>query len=160
MNPRARFVKTDKGLDEIKNRTHKLGARTRQVLVMVDGGKPAGELLSVAKGFGGGPDLLLSLLKDGFIREQGEGEQTAAAAAPAAGPISDAERERLHAAKWAMRCYIRMAAVEIKALNKLVDGVKAPADLAHALRELGAVLEANGFAEAFANLQSDISKLS
>ena len=51
MNPQARFVKTDKGQDEIKNRTHKLEARTRQLLVMVDGGKAASDLLQTAKSF-------------------------------------------------------------------------------------------------------------
>ena len=136
MNPQARFVKTDKGHDEIKNRTHKLEARTRQLLVMVDGGKAAADLLQTAKGFGGSPELLLSLLKDGFIREA-DGGAAPAAAAPAAGrTMSDAEREKLYAAKAAMRRYIKMAAVEIKALSKVVDDVKAPADLARALREI------------------------
>ena len=154
MNPQARFVKTDKGHDEIRNRTHKLEARTRQLLVMVDGGKPAADLLQTAKSFGGSQDLLLSLLKEGFVREAADGEQPSPAAS---GPMSDAEREKLYAAKTAMRTYIRMASVEIKALNKLVDDVKTPADLAPALRELKSVFESNGFSEAFANLSKEIS---
>jgi hypothetical protein len=154
MNPQARFVKTDKGHDEIKNRTHKLEARTRQLLVMVDGGKPAADLLQTAKSFGGSQDLLLSLLKDGFVREAADGEQPSPAAS---GPMSDAEREKLYAAKAAMRRYVRMAGVELKALNKLVDDVKAPADLARAMSEIKTVFEANGFGEAFANLSKEIS---
>jgi hypothetical protein len=163
MNPQARFVKTDKGHDEIKNRTHKLEARTRQLLVMVDGGKAAGDLLQTSKGFGGSPELLLSLLKAGFIREAAESETVAPVAAPvaapaaAAGPMSDEAREKLYAAKGAMRRYIKMAAVEIKALSKVVDDVKVPADLAPALLEMKAVFEANGFDEAFANLSKEIS---
>lgn len=163
MNPQALFVKTDKGQDEIKNRTHKLEARTRQILVMVDGGKSASDLLQTAKGFGGTPDLLLSLVKEGFIREAADGEKPAAAAstsASVAGPVSDAEREKLYAAKAAMRRYIKMAAVEIKALDKLVDDVKAPSDVPPALREMKAVFEANGFGEAFANLVSELAKAS
>lgn len=155
MDPQARFVKTDKGHDEIKNRTHKLEARSRQILVMVDGGKAAADLLLTAKGFGGTPELLLSLLKDGFIREAGDADP--AAAAPG-GPVTDAEREKLYAAKAAMRRYIKMAAVEAKALTKVVDDVKAPGDLVPALREMKRVFEANGFGEAFANLQSELAK--
>jgi len=159
VNPQARFVKTDKGHDEIKNRTHKLEARTRQLLVMVDGGKAAADLLSTAKGFGGTPELLLSLFKDGFIREAADGEKAATAAAPTAeaGPMSEEDREKLYAAKGAMRRYIKMAAVEIKALSKVVDDVKTPADLAPALREMKRVFEANGFGEAFANLSKEIA---
>lgn len=169
MNPQARFVKTDKGHDEIKSRTHRLEARSRQLLVMVDGGKAAGDLLQTAKGFGGSAELLLSLLKDGFIREAADGEKTAPAAAseapaaapdaPAGAPMSDEEREKLYAAKGAMRRYVKMAAVEIKALTKVIDDVKAPGDLAPAMREIRAVFEANGFAEAFANLSKEISGL-
>jgi hypothetical protein len=162
VNPHARFVKTDKGHDEIKNRTNRLEARSRQLLVMVDGGKAAGDLLQIAKGFGGGIELLSSLVKDGFVREAAEGEQPAAAApAPAspaaAGPMTDEQRQKLYAAKAAMRSYIKMAAVEIKALGKLVDEVKSPADVAPAMREIKAVFDANGFAEAFANLAKEIA---
>ena len=160
MNPQARFVKTDKGHDEIKNRTHRLEARTRQLLVMVDGGKAAADLLQTSKGFGGSPELLLSLLKDGFIRQAADGDNAAPAAAPdapAGAAMTDEAREKLYAAKGAMRRYIKMAAVEIKALTKVVDDVKTPADLAPALREIRAVFEANGFGEAFANLSKEIS---
>ena len=153
MDPQARFVKTDKGHDEIKNRTHKLEARTRQLLVMVDGGKAAADLLLTAKGFGGTSELLLSLIKDGFIREGGDAAPPAAAPA---GPVTDAEREKLYAAKAAMRRYVRMASIELKALNKLVDEVRTPADFERALREIKTVFEANGFGEAFANLVTEI----
>jgi hypothetical protein len=154
LNPQARFVKTAKGHDEIKNRTHKLEARTRQLLVMVDGGKPAADLLQTAKSFGGGQDLLLSLLKEGFVRETADGEQPSPAAS---GPMSDAEREKLYATKAAMRRYVRMAGVELKALNKLVDEIKTPGDLAPALRGIRTAFDANGFGEAFANLSKEIS---
>jgi hypothetical protein len=154
MNPQARFVKTEKGHDEIKNRTHKLEARTRQLLVMIDGGKPAADLLQTAKSFGGSQDLLLSLLKEGFVREAADAEQSSPAAS---GPMSDAEREQLYAAKAAMRRYVKMAGVDLKALNKLVDEIKTPGDLAPALRGIKAVFAASGFDEAFANLSKEVS---
>jgi hypothetical protein len=121
---------------------------------MVDGGKAAGDLMQTARSFGGGPEILLSLLKEGFIREAGDGDKVAPAAA---GPMTDADRERLYAAKAAMRRYIKMAAVELKALGKVVDDIKSPADVTGAMREIRAVFEANGFAEAYANLSREIS---
>ena len=128
---------------------------------MVDGGKAAADLLLTAKGFGGSPEILLSLLKEGFIREAAGGEKAspAAASSATATPLSDENREKLYAAKGAMRRYIKMAAVEIKALSKVVDDVRAPADLATAMRELKAVFEANGFGEAFANLSKEVAGL-
>ena len=56
-----------------------------------------------------------------------------------------------------MRRYIKMAAVETKALGKLVDDVKAPADATAAMQQIKAVFEANGFAEAFGNLQAEVA---
>jgi len=70
--------------------------------------------------------------------------------------VTDAEREKLYAAKAAMRRYVRMASIELKALNKLVDEVRTPADFERALREIKTVVEANGFGEAFANLVTEI----
>ena len=148
MNPQALFVKTDKGHDEIKNRSNKLEARTRQLLVMVDGGKPAEELLKTAKGIGGTPEMLLALLKDGFISEAAEGGQAAG--------TPDAPPEKIYAAKAAMRRYIKMAAVEVKALNKAVDDVRTLADLSAAMRQIKGVFNANGFEEAYANLKKEI----
>lgn len=155
MNPQARFAKTEKGREEIRDRKHALQPRLRTLLVMIDGSKTADELVQAARRLGGGQDVLQELLKEGFIDEVG-GNGAPAAPAPAAAP-SEADREKLYAAKAAMRRYIKMAAVESKALNKAVDAVRAPEDLAAAMREIKAVFEANGFDEAFANLSKEIS---
>jgi pyruvate/2-oxoglutarate dehydrogenase complex dihydrolipoamide acyltransferase (E2) component len=163
LNPLARFAKTEKGREEIRERKHGLQPRPRTLLVMIDGAKTADELVKAAARLGGGPEILQSLLKDGFIDEVAEGATVTPAAAPApadaAAPLSEADREKLYAAKAAMRRYIKMAAVEIKALGKLVDEVRTMADLAAALREMKQVFEANGFGDAFANLSKEVSGL-
>src|SRR5262245_26664528 len=119
---------------------------------MVDGGRTAGDLLNTAKSFGGGPEILAALLKDGFI-----GAASADGKPAAAAPATEADREKLYAAKAAMRRYIKMASVDIRTLGKAVDDIKSPADLAAALRQVKTAFEANGFAEAFANLGKELS---
>ena len=151
MNPRARFAKTEKGREEIRERKHGLQPRPRTLLVLVDGAKTADELIQAATRLGGGPEVLQSLLKDGFIDEVG-GEGKPAEPAPAD------PREKIYAAKAAMRRYIKMAAVETLALSALVDAVHTPEELASALRKMKRVFDRNGFGEAFANLHGELTK--
>ena len=164
MKSHARFVKTDKGQEEIRNRTYRLQPKPRALLVIVDGKKAADELVQTATSLGGGPALLESLLKEGFIEEVAGGAPAAPtaplpvqAAAPVADPAAADSREKVYEAKAAMRRYIKVAAVDVRFLNKLVDDVRTSEDVAHALRELQLRFESNGFAEAFANLQKELS---
>jgi hypothetical protein len=176
MNPQARFIKTEKGQEEIRNRTYRLQPRLRSLLVLVDGTRPAGELVQAANGFGGGPEFLESLLKEGFIAEALNGKHapamrpgTAPAAAPrpaapaappaAPAPAAAEHPDRVYAAKAAMRRYIKVAAgmLEGRALNKLVDEVRTAADVTRCLGELRPKFEANGFAEAFATMDAEIA---
>jgi hypothetical protein len=176
MNPQARFVKTEKGQEEIRNRTYRLQPRLRSLLVLVDGTKPVAELVQAAAGFGGGPGFLEALIKDGFIEEALNGKHAAAMrpapqpaaapaprAAPAAAPASAAapadEAERVYVAKAAMRRYIKVAAgmLEARALNKLVDDVRTLADVARCLGELRPRFESNGYGEAFATMDAEIA---
>lgn len=153
MNPAARFAKTEKGREEIRDRKYALQPRLRTLLVMIDGSKTADELVQAAKRLGGGQEILQELLKEGFIDEAGGGAPApAAAAAP-----DEAGREKLYAAKAAMRRYIKMASVETRALNDVVDQVRTPEQLASAMRKIGRVFDANGFGEAFANLSKEVS---
>jgi hypothetical protein len=74
----AVLVKTAKGLEEVKSRTHGLSQKLRSILIMVDGTATAGAL--VAK-FGGMPEIaaaLDTLAQDGFVEAKG-----GAGAAPA-----------------------------------------------------------------------------
>jgi hypothetical protein len=178
MNPQARFIKTEKGQEEIRNRTYRLQPRLRSLLVLVDGTRPAGELVQAANGFGGGPEFLESLLKEGFIAEALNGKHApamrpgpapaaaprhAAPAAPLPRPATAPEPaehpDRVYAAKAAMRRYIKVAAgmLEARALNKLVDEVRTAADVTRCLGELRPKFEANGFAEAFATMDAEIT---
>jgi hypothetical protein len=170
MRSHARFAKTDKGQEEIRNRTYRLQPKPRALLVIVDGKKAADELLQTAAGLGGGPELLESLIKDGFIEEvSGEAPAPhkaapavdkaapAVKAAPAAETAIEVSREKVYAAKAAMRRYIKMAAVEVRALSKLVDDVQAPEDVVRVLGELRQRFEANGFGDAYANLRKELS---
>lgn len=151
MSPQTRFAKTDKGREELETRNYKLHARQRTLLVIVDGKRPVEELLKTATSLGGGKDLLDGLLKDGFISEVSETEP----AEPV--EISEPERAKIFAAKAAMRRYIKLAAVEQRALNALVDEVRAPHDVLRVLGEIRDRFEAAGFGEAYANLQKELS---
>jgi pyruvate/2-oxoglutarate dehydrogenase complex dihydrolipoamide acyltransferase (E2) component len=185
MNPQARFVKTEKGQEEIRNRTYRLPPRLRSLLVLVDGAKPVAELVQAAAGFGGGPGFLEALIKEGFIEEALNGKHAAAmrpapqpAAAPAPRPAPTAatpvaapgprpapaaapadEADRVYAAKAAMRRYIKVAAgmLEARTLNKLVDDVRTLADVARCLGELRPRFESNGYDEAFATMDAEIA---
>jgi hypothetical protein len=157
MKSYARFTKTEKGQEEIRSRTYRLQPKPRALLVIVDGKKAADELLQTATGLGGGPELLESLIKDGFIQEVSGEAPAAHKAAPAADSTTEVSREKVYAAKAAMRRYIKMAAVEVRLLNKLVDDVQAPEDVVRVLVELRQRFEANGFGDAYANLRKELS---
>mgnify|MGYP003576481786 CR=1 FL=1 len=62
MNPAARFAKTEKGREEIRDRKYALQPRLRTLLVMIDGSKTADELVQAAKRLGGGQEILQELL--------------------------------------------------------------------------------------------------
>jgi hypothetical protein len=177
MNPQARFVKTEKGQEEIRNRTYRLQPRLRSLLVLVDGTRPAAELVQAAAGFGGGTASLASLVREGFIEEARNGHPVpsmrpapapAAAPAPRSAPAAP-ERpsatppadhaDRVYAAKAAMRRYIKVAAgmLEARALNKLVDNVRTLNDVVRCLGELRTRFEANGYGEAFATMGAEVS---
>src|SRR4249920_2779030 len=94
MNPNVRFTKTEKGQDEIRNRTHRLNPRLRQVLVLVDGSRPIGELVAAAASLGGDATVLESLVREGFIAPIDVSPASAPAparpAAPAGAPAAAA----------------------------------------------------------------------
>ena len=65
-------VKTEKGQEEIKNRTYKLSQRMRALLILVDGSRTAGEITQQADLLGLGPDALADLEREGFIAKKGD----------------------------------------------------------------------------------------
>jgi hypothetical protein len=72
MNPAMIFAKTAKGREEIEKRTHRLEAKRRMLLIVVDGSANAQALAS--KAVGGEADgmaILQSLWTEGFIEPAG-----------------------------------------------------------------------------------------
>jgi hypothetical protein len=78
MDPRTIFVKTAKGIGEIKNKTNHLPGKVRRLLILVDGQSSAAEIaakisnLSEAKR----TEAFDKLLEEGFIRESGVATDT------------------------------------------------------------------------------------
>jgi hypothetical protein len=78
------LVKTAKGADELKARTHALPQKLRAILIMIDGTATAGALLAR---FGGLPEIetaLATLLAQGFVELKGGHPAVPAAKADAA----------------------------------------------------------------------------
>ena len=174
MNPNVRFTKTEKGQDEIRNRTHRLNPKLRQMLVLVDGSKPIGELVAAAASLGGDGAVLELLVRDGFIapidgpaaaapapaRPNAPPAVPAAPAPPAAAPAPD-DPAKVSAAKMAMRSYIKLAAgmLEARALNKLVDGVHSTDEALRCFAALRQRMAGGDRAEALANLDAELAAI-
>ncbi len=89
------YVKTDKGSEEVSQRRHHLNHRLRTMLIMVDGVRPAHELIDAARRLGLDAGFLEELLRDGFISMKKSGSAEIALdeeAAVAAGAGDDAEQ--------------------------------------------------------------------
>lgn len=69
MNPQSVLVKTDKGVDEIETRRHKLDHRLRALLLVVNGAVTVAELCKNFARFGNVPSMLQQLAADGFVTE-------------------------------------------------------------------------------------------
>jgi hypothetical protein len=61
------YVKTNKGTEEVSRRTYHLNHRLRTLLIMIDGVRPAFELVEAAQRIGLEPNFLADLARDGFI---------------------------------------------------------------------------------------------
>jgi len=164
MTPDLRFVKTEKGHEEIRTRAHRLSPKLRSLLVLVDGIKSVGELLAAATALGGGREALDALIQEGFVAAAPSGAPVApepAMAVPADTPPPAMDHAALGAVKLAMRQYIKLASgtLDGRALNKLVDGVRSMADIAGCLGTLCSDFEARGNGEAARNLCTRVEQL-
>jgi hypothetical protein len=81
MDSSSVLAKTPKGIEEIEQRKHKLDAKLRSVLIMVNGKHSVAELTQKLGQFGDVPAMLEQLAKAGFV---GSGSGGAAAADPPA----------------------------------------------------------------------------
>ena len=70
MELQAALAKTEKGIEEIETRKHKLDHRSRALLLVVNGKKTGEDLVQEFARFGGVPAMLEQLLRDGFIRAE------------------------------------------------------------------------------------------
>jgi hypothetical protein len=69
MNLQAVLAKTDKGVEEIETRKHRLEQKLRTILIVVNGKSTAGELVKQFEQQGDIGPLLERLLAEGYIRE-------------------------------------------------------------------------------------------
>lgn len=94
MDPQTAFVKTDKGVEEIETRGHKLDHRLRALLLVVNGKNTVEQLMRDFARFGDVQAMLKKLVSDGFIRTERPFREVridvAAAVYEALGPDSDA----------------------------------------------------------------------
>lgn len=80
MNPDIVYSKTPKGLEEMSQRTYKLPARMRTLLIMIDGKIPVAHLISRSPSPEEAANNVETLLRDGFIEAKGIGPSQAATA--------------------------------------------------------------------------------
>lgn len=154
-----RFIKTDKGAAEIRERRFGLHPRLRSLLVMVDGTLRGADLATRASALGGGLESLEQLLRDGFIAADAQAALAApaanAAAMPAAHPITG---DVLGRAKSVLRSYLKVAAIggDVRPLLKRLDTIHDGASFESCASALASHFEANENAEAAANLRRDL----
>lgn len=88
MEAAAVFVKTQKGRDEVRSRSHQLSARERTTLIMIDGKRRFADLLTLSPTPKELEQHLHNLLQAELIGPQTENVAPAADVLPAAGPTS------------------------------------------------------------------------
>jgi hypothetical protein len=106
MNLQAVLQKTEKGVEEVKTRGHKLEQRLRMLLIVVNGKATGAELAKQFEGVGDITPLLEQLVAQGFVREAaraGDVKETrvrlAQALTDAMGPAGDAIVMQLEACR-------------------------------------------------------------
>lgn len=75
------FGKTAKGVDEVSTRAHRLPARVRAMLIMIDGQRSEEQLLAMSHSAADGRKYLGQLLAGGFVRPLSSAVTEASAAA-------------------------------------------------------------------------------
>lgn len=88
------YVKTDKGSEEVSHRRQNINHRLRTMLIMVDGVRPAYELIDAARRLGLDAGFLEELLREGYIslKKAGSAELPAAEDTRSEGAADDADQ--------------------------------------------------------------------
>jgi hypothetical protein len=139
------YVKSSKGLDEIKNRTHRLPARPRLLLLLVGGRETYQGLAEKAHAVGGDESLLGQLIIDGFIVEERDaakprtnGADSGSLSGNGVDSILIDPSQRLTEGKaLILNCIRNNAGMwKARALNRAIDEAHSPTEL---LLALGAI---------------------
>jgi hypothetical protein len=106
MNLQAVLQKTDKGVEEVKTRAHKLEQRLRMLLIVVNGKATGAELVKQFETVGDITPMLEQLVAQGFVRAAGGAAEfkdirlrLSQALTDAMGPAGDAIVMQLEACK-------------------------------------------------------------
>lgn len=94
MNPDAIYGKTAKGSEEITQRTHKLPARLRALLIMIDGKTPINHLIARSPSPDEAAINVATLLREGFIEAKEVGASRAATPGSAPVAVDPAEKAK------------------------------------------------------------------
>jgi hypothetical protein len=144
MDPSSVLAKTQKGTDEIATRQHKLDARLRALLIMVNGKASAAEL---GAKFGGDVGaMLVQLAAQGFVQEAGAAAPTAASGPAAPRPAAASSRAGgTGDFKQVQREIVGLlnAALgpEADSISLKIEGCKSPAELRAFLEARRAILD-------------------
>jgi hypothetical protein len=95
MNPALIFTKTAKGREEIEKRTHRLEAKRRMMLIVVDGTSSAQTLASKSVSGDDAMAILQSLWTEGFIEPAGAFAGASVERETAPAPVSGQSLEEL-----------------------------------------------------------------
>lgn len=121
------FSKTAKGLNEISTRAHRLPARVRALLIMVDGRRTGSQLLALGASAAEGKRHLGALLDGGFIQPQ---KQAATAAAAAAAVRTVLPNEDISLAKsYVIRTLHELVGADARALVAEIEKADTPDEL-------------------------------
>ncbi|MBI4756084.1 MAG: hypothetical protein HY778_11865 [Betaproteobacteria bacterium] len=121
MDKDAIFHKTAKGQEEVRTRAHRLPARERSLLILVDGRNAVGELLQRTAAFMDGESFLADLLAQGFIERLVVTEGAEVIKADRHSPTPPGEQARQETAE-------PLAAVKAYAARFVIDHLGPDAD--------------------------------
>lgn len=168
----AVLFKTDKGLEEVRNRSLGLSPRLRSLLVMVDGRLRVTDLIERARSLGGSPELVEQLVTQGLVAGP-NGHAVAVSAGPSAADIAQAktvplpaglsaaeEARRIAAAKAEIvrRVKLHAGMLEGRPLIKAASSAHTLADIGEAITLVHRALSAD-HAEAVAELEQTVRKI-
>lgn len=163
LDPGLLLTKTDKGIDEIRNRSARLAARLRALLLLVDGARPVAELVAMCPATTDAPGALNALLDEGFVEPRSATAvrplQMPRPVSPSAQAAAGEDALRITGAKMVMlrsvRLYLGM--FEGRGLSKQIGEAHSIAELAACLESLCSHFVGKGENDTAAGLRSEVA---